>query len=30
MDKEDVKYTYNGIPFSLKKKLTSPVMTAWI
>ena len=30
MDKEDAKYTYNGMPFSLKKKLTSPVMTAWI
>ena len=30
MAKEDVKYTYNGISFSLKKKLTSPVMTAWI
>jgi len=30
MDKEDVKYTYNGISFNLKKKLTSPVMTAWI
>ena len=30
MDKEDAKYTYNGTPFSLKKKLTSTVMTAWI
>ena len=28
MDKEDAKYTYNGTPFSLKKKLTSPVITA--
>jgi hypothetical protein len=30
MDKEGAKYTHNGTPFSLKKKLISPVITAWI